>query len=207
MRGTVSPPSRCATRRCEPWVIETTTWLPLPVRSRSSSAARIFVTAPSAPAARSAIWTGGNGRRGVPEHAGPAEVVEVVARALLVAAAEAEAGDRAVDGAFRHVLGADAEPRRDAGAKRLEHDVGLAQELERRARDPASGRPRATPSPRAALRPRRGRCCACGSPPGGSTQTTRAPSSSSSRDAKAPGRYRLKSTTSIPLSGCIRRRT
>src|SRR6476660_4005882 len=71
-------------------------------------------------------------RRSVPERAGPAEVIEIVTRALLMAAAEAEAGDRAVDGAFRRVLRADAEPGRDAGAERLEHDVRLVQELERR---------------------------------------------------------------------------
>src|SRR5262245_24681376 len=56
-------------------------------------------------------------RRGVVERPGPAEVVEVVSRALLVATAEAETGDRAVDGAFGHVLRADAEPRGDAGAE------------------------------------------------------------------------------------------
>ena len=71
-------------------------------------------------------------RRGVPERAGPAEVIEVVTCALLMAAAEAEAGDRAVDGAFRCVLRADAEPGRDARAEGLEDDVRLAQELERR---------------------------------------------------------------------------
>src|SRR5213079_1707212 len=61
---------------------------------------------------------GRQGRSGVPERAGPAEVVEVVARAPLVTAADAETRDRAVDGPFRHVVGADAEPRRDAGPKR-----------------------------------------------------------------------------------------
>ena len=55
------------------------------------------MTAPSAPAARSAIWTRRQRRRRVGERAGPAEVVEVVARALLVPAADAEARDRAVD--------------------------------------------------------------------------------------------------------------
>src|SRR4051795_13199944 len=71
------------------------------------------------------------GRR-VPERAGPAEVIEVVTCALLMAAAEAEAGDRAVDGAFQCMLRADAEAGRDARTERLEHDVRLAQELERR---------------------------------------------------------------------------
>ena len=42
---------------------------------------------------------------------------------LLVAVAEPEARDRAVDGACRHVVRADAEPRRDARAERLQHDV------------------------------------------------------------------------------------
>jgi hypothetical protein len=71
-------------------------------------------------------------RRGVPENAGPAEVVEIVSSPLLVTVAEAEAGDRAVDGAFRGVLRADAEPGGHAGPERLEYDVRLAQELERR---------------------------------------------------------------------------
>ena len=69
------------------------------------------------------------GRR-VPERAGPAKVVEVVACALFMPAAEAEAGDRAVDGAFGDVFRADAESGGYPGAKRLEHDVGLAHEFE-----------------------------------------------------------------------------
>ena len=77
---------------------------------------------------------GRQGRRGVPEHSGPAEVVQVVPRALLVAPAESEAGDRAVDGALRDLLGTDAQPGCDAGPERLEHDVRLGDELERRRR-------------------------------------------------------------------------
>jgi hypothetical protein len=42
----------------------------------------------------------------------------------------------------------------------------------------------------------------------GSKRTTRrGPSSRNSGDAKAPGRYRLKPRTSIPLTGCIAGRT
>ena len=145
-------------------------------------------------------------RCGVPEHAGPAEVVEVVPGTLLVAAAEAEAGDRAVDGALRHVLGADPEPRRDAGrndssttsASRTSSSAGAGSRFRSTSSDSFPARSAASQA---------GALLRIGSPPGGSMQTTRAPSSSSSREAKAPGRYRLKSTTSIPLSGCIRRRT
>src|SRR5438552_882402 len=41
-----------------------------------------------------------------------------------------------------------------------------------------------------------------GSPSGVSTRTTRAPRCSSSRLAYGPGRYRVKSTTRVPVSGC-----
>src|SRR4029077_18581076 len=85
---------------------------------------------PAPPPRKGGDGAGRHRRRRVPERAGPAEVVEVVPCALLVSAAEAEAGDGAVDGAFRNGLRADAEPRGDAGAERLEHDVGLAQEIE-----------------------------------------------------------------------------
>ena len=51
--------SRCATSRCEPWVIETTIRAPRPVRSRSSSAAVTSSAAERPPAARSAICVGG----------------------------------------------------------------------------------------------------------------------------------------------------
>ncbi len=76
-------------------------------------------------------------RRGRGEHARPAEVVEVVAGPLLVATAEPEAGDRAVDGAARHVCRPDPEPRGDAGPERLEDDVGAR---EQRARELAVAR-------------------------------------------------------------------
>ena len=77
---------------------------------------------------------GRHGRRRVGERAGPAEIVEVVARPLLVAAADAEARDRAVDRVGASVVGTDAEPRGDTGAEAFEHDVGAreksARELE-----------------------------------------------------------------------------
>src|SRR5437588_4028237 len=51
-----------------------------------------------------------------------------MARPLLVAAAEAESGDRAIHGALGRVAGPDPEPLGDARAKRLEHDVGAAEQ-------------------------------------------------------------------------------
>src|SRR5262249_57293705 len=69
-------------------------------------------------------------RRGVPEHARPAEVVEVVSRSLLMPVADAEAGDRAVDSPFGGLVGSDAEPSRDTGPERLEHDVRFAHQLQ-----------------------------------------------------------------------------
>ena len=73
-------------------------------------------------------------RRRVLENARPAEVVEVVSRALGVTAVDAEAGDRAVHRGLRRALRADPEPRRDARTKRLEDDVRLRHEIESRRR-------------------------------------------------------------------------
>ena len=73
-----------------------------------------------------------NGRQagcGVLQHAGPAEVVEVMPDPRRVAAVGAEAGDRAVHDRLRHVVRADAEPRRDTRAKALEHHVRAGAEL------------------------------------------------------------------------------
>ena len=67
-------------------------------------------------------------RRGVREYAGPAEVVEVVRGAPRMRLFHAEAGDRAVHRRLRHVVRPDAEPRGDARAKALEHDVGMRDE-------------------------------------------------------------------------------
>jgi hypothetical protein len=70
-------------------------------------------------------------RRGVGEQPGPALVVEVVARAKLVPPAEAEPRDRAVDDCLGKIRRADPEPVGHAGAKALDHDVGLRAELSR----------------------------------------------------------------------------
>ena len=67
------------------------------------------------------------GRR-VLEHAGPAEVVEVVAGARRVRPVGAEAGDRAVDDRLGHVVRADAEAGGDSGTEALEHDVRALQQ-------------------------------------------------------------------------------
>ena len=58
------------------------------------------------------------------EDAGPAEVVDVVPGSQAMPMVVAETGDRAVDGRLRDVVGADAEPFGDTGAKALEDDVG-----------------------------------------------------------------------------------
>ena len=111
---------------------------------------------------------------GVLQHARPAEVVEVVPDPRRVAAVGAEAGDRAVHDRLRHVVRADAEPRRDARAKALEHHVRAGAELTpegglglqvdddrllagvQRA-SPTPARRGASDRPRAARRGRRGR--------------------------------------------------
>ena len=98
------------------------------MRSRSSSAARICVTLAERARGEVRDLHGRQRRSGVRECARPAEVVEVVAGALLVTSAGAEAGHRAVHGTFRGMLGPDAEPRADAGAERLQHDVRAAEE-------------------------------------------------------------------------------
>ena len=127
-------------------------------------------------------------RRGVLEHARPAEVVEVVSRAGSVRAVRAEAGDRAVDGRAGNVVGPDAESRGHPGPEALEHDVGAG--AERAARSAGSVfRSQTTDSvpPRKAAS-HAGAVSRIGSPSGPSTRTTRAPSRSSSRLAYAPGR-------------------
>ena len=67
-------------------------------------------------------------RRRVLEHAGPAEVVQVVSRARRVRPVGAEAGDRAVDDRIGHVVRADSEPGGDSGTEALEHDVRAPQQ-------------------------------------------------------------------------------
>ena len=63
------------------------------------------------------------GRRRVLECAGPAEVVEIVRRALHVPSLLAESGDRAVDGTGARIVGSDAEARGNARPEALEDDV------------------------------------------------------------------------------------
>ena len=60
---------------------------------------------------------------GVLQDAGPAEVVEIVPGPSGVRPVGAEAGDRAVDGRGRRVVGADAEASRHPRPEPLEHDV------------------------------------------------------------------------------------
>ena len=91
---------------------------------------------------------------GVLEHARPAEVVEVVPGARRVRPRGAEARDRAVDGARRRVVRADAEPRRDAGTESLEDDVRAREQRLCERRRPPSGRTRPTPCRRSTPRPR-----------------------------------------------------
>ena len=67
-------------------------------------------------------------RRGVFEHARPAEIVQVVSRTRSVRAVRPEAGDRAVDGRLRNVVRADAEPLRHAGPEAFEDHVGAGEQ-------------------------------------------------------------------------------
>ena len=143
------------------------------------------------PAARSAICTRRPGRR-VLEHAGPAEVVEVVAGPLRMRSLGAEAGDRAVHERRGQVVGADPEPRGDAGPEPFEHDVrpgAERQRANRHVRLQVADRP--TPCRREALGPTPAPSSRSGSPPGGSIRTTRAPSRTSSLpangDREVPG--------------------
>ena len=148
------------------------------------------MTAPSASGREVGDLDGRHRRRRVGERAGPAEVVEVVARALLVPAARAEAGDRAVDGVRSRVVRADAEPRRDARAEAFEHDVRARDE---RTRQLSAGVGLEIADDRLLagverVVPRRSASRAAGRRPAASIRTTRAPSRCSSRPAYAPGR-------------------
>ena len=68
--------------------------------------------------------------RGVCEHAGPAEVVDVVSRSRPMGAVVPEAGDRAVDDGVGDVVGSDPESLGDTRSEPLEDDVGTgAQSL------------------------------------------------------------------------------
>ncbi len=136
------------------------------------------------------------------EDARPAEVVDVVARAQPVARIVAEAGDRAVDHRFRDVAGADAESLGHSRPEAFEHDVGARGERARERRIVAAARTRPIRVPDRSAVSQAVAVDRIGSPPGGSTRTTRAPRRASSRLAYAPGRYRVKSTTSVSDNGC-----
>ena len=144
---------------------------------------------------------GRQGRRRFGERARPAEVVQVVAGSERVAPLDPEARERAVDDALGHVVRPDAEPRGDAGPETLEHDVGSraerAAELGLRL-EVADDRLLARVECRVPLRCDRAQRIAVGR----LSWTTRAPSRSSSRLAKGPGRCRVRSTTRSPASGC-----
>ena len=90
----------------------------------------------------------GHGRRRVGEHAGPAEVVQVVTGSRRVSPIEPEAGDRAVDDGVGNVFRPDAEPRRDARPKPLEHDVRPGADSPCELPRPPADRRRPTPCPR-----------------------------------------------------------
>ena len=127
------------------------------------------------------------GRR-VLEDAGPAEVVEVVAGSRAVLGDVAEARDRAVDGrrAGRRPGRCRGALRRPAGTPRARRR--LARTAPARSRVGGGGRRRRT---RFRARSAVSHAVAVGrigSPSGGSTRTTRAPSRVSSRLAYAPGR-------------------
>ena len=105
---------------------------------------------------------------------------------VLVAVAVAEAGDRAEDGGLGDD---DAQPLEHAGPEAVEDDVGLAHRAS--LARPASRifRSQTTDSlPALTASCQAGRAGRIGSPSGGSTWTTRAPSRMSSRLANGPGR-------------------
>ena len=182
-RGSGSPPSRCETSRWEPWVIETTTWAPRPVRSPLEQRGEHRDRGLQGARGEVGQLHGRQGGRGVGKHAGPAEVVEVVAGAVGVRALGTEAGDRAVDDPLRKVGGAEPEPLGDAGAKALEHDVGARAQRPREAGirlEVADDRLLAGPESGV---PRRGDVPHRDPRSGASTRTTRAPSRSSSLPA------------------------
>ena len=158
---------------------------PRPCGARRTSAASTSVTAPSAAGGEVGDLHRRPGRR-VLEHAGPAEVVEVVAGALGMRPVGAEAGDRAVHERRGQIAAPmPSRPRRRAGSPSRTTSA-RAQSAQREFRRPSSGRRRPTPCRREALVPCRRRR-RIGSPPGGSIRTTRAPSRRSSLPAKAIG--------------------
>ena len=99
--------------------------LPLPVRVRSRSAARISVDGREGAGGEVGDLHRRERGSGVLQQAGPAEVVEVVAGPRVVGA---EARERAVDDGLGQVVGADAQALDDSGAEALDHDVGVGAE-------------------------------------------------------------------------------
>ena len=101
---------------------------PRPVRARSRSAARTSVDR----AERAGREIGGldrrQARRGVFEHARPAQVVHVVSRPRGVSAFGPETRDRAVDRGLRNIVGADTEPLGHAGPEAFEDHVGAGEQ-------------------------------------------------------------------------------
>ena len=116
---------------------------------------------------------------------------------LGMSALGAKAGDRAVHERLVQIVGADPEARGDARSKPFEDDVGPRAEA--RANATSVFRSQTTDSlPARSARSHAGAVVRSGSPPGGSTRTTRAPSRASSLPANAIGRYQASSTTRMP---------
>ena len=125
------------------WVIETVSRAPSPVRARPEQRGDDLERGGQPARGEVGDLDGRQRPRCVGERAGPAEVVDVVTGALLVAVAGTEDGDRAEDGRVRH---SDAEPLEHAGAEAVEDDVGAGAEgVGESARRPPSGRRRPTP--------------------------------------------------------------
>ena len=174
---------------------------PSPVRARRTSAASTSVTAPSAAGREVGDLHRRPGRR-VLEHAGPAEVVEVVTGALGVRpSAPKPVIEQCTSDAGRS-SGADAEPGGDAGPQTFEHDVRPRAERSGQAPGPpevADDRLLAG----ASARPRPGAVGAAG----------RRPAARSGRRARRAGRARSPRRRSAgtrrarrrgcPSSGCV----
>ena len=177
---------------------------PRPVRLRSSNAARMSTMRAERAGREVGGLHGGYPGSGVGERARPAHVVEVVACAPGMTAFVAETGDRADDGGLGNP---EPQPLEHPGPEAVEDDVGARRRAPGRPGSSTHGPTSTISLPAFTASYHAGAPCCIGSPSGGSTLTTRAPSRISSRLAYGPGNWRVKSTTRWPASGCMRART
>ena len=190
---------------CEPCVIETTMRAPAAAALAAQQRSSTSVTAPRAPAARSAdLHRRQRGRRRASD-ARPAEVVEVVPGALLVRSADAEAGDRAVD-AVRVSTSSGPTPRRAATPGR-KHSRTTSRSGEQRPRDsrrpPASGRRRPIPCRRCSASCQAGAVGASGRRPAPRRERPARRGAAARARRTRPGRYRVEIDDERRPSACI----